>query len=179
MAVKISTCFIIFVLICTGSLQAVAQEKKPEKKKSPYHVVLLPEFYQYTPVVKKDTTYRYECYDYFDKRVNVDLMKDISAIDNITYTKNYYQFPNTGKNPVSPPYLTHKIYLYERNDDGTWIAIDQRTNIKTGFKENKSKIVRSDTVIVTNPVTGAKQPTIHKYFKLINVDMKTVKPHKD
>ena len=167
---------LIFLIGCIASLLPLSAREKNEKK---YRVILLPEFFRYLPVVIGDTTFKYECFDHRNNTLNVNDPADLDQIDNIAFVKCYFQYPKTGSSPISPPYLMNKEYVYFKNDDGFWVGIDMVSNIKTGFKENKTQIVRADTVFVTSSPGGENIPVIHRYFRMVPVDMKNVKKHRE
>jgi hypothetical protein len=169
--------FIVLAVACICAIPVYARQNKATGNHSlhpatqtdamnGYRVVLLPEFYNYKPVVKGDTTFKYECSKHHAP-VNMDTLHSINDVDNIRFTKSYFQYPNTHKSAVSPPYVSEQIYEYERTGPGTWVRIDSRTAYQTDLKENKKMIVRTDTIGITNPQTRNKEQVICKYYKLI------------
>jgi hypothetical protein len=167
--------YLNFMLFFLPVLGVFAQEKDAKN----YQIVLLPQFFRYGAVVVNDTTYKFECIGHRNNTLNVDELMDLSQIENITYVKCYFQSPRTGNSPISPPYLTSKQYVYFNNGGGDWVGIDMVTNIKTGFKEDRKQIVRSDTAFIVNHATGKSMPVIHQYYRVEQVDIKTVRKHKE
>jgi hypothetical protein len=164
-----------FSMLISISMSAVTGSA--QKTTESYRVILLPEFYHYQPVIINDTTYKYECFGEGSRLLNIDELNDISDVDNISYTKSFYQYPKRANSPISPPYASLQLYAYFKNDDGTWRGRDMVTQVKTGFREDKNKIVRSDTAMTANRLTGASQLVIHRYYEVKTVDIKTVKAH--
>lgn len=131
---------------------------------------LFPEFYYYWPVDKGDTVLRFDCYDADNKGMNADTISDIGNVAVISFMKVYSDFTQTfidheGKPKPLPVYRT--IYRYERTGPDTWKAIDYTGNYIAELKELKNVIVRSDSTMVTNNVTGSKELTIRKYYKVL------------
>jgi hypothetical protein len=162
MPLKTHSYFICLALSCITTLHAFAQR-----------TVLLPEFYHYKSTTNHDTVYKYELLDHANTILNPDELLNLNAVDNICYTKNYYRYPKGRNSAISPPYLADKLYIYEKGLNHTWLGIDRKTNVRTGFKEYRNKIVRADTVSVTT--AGTKQSLIHKYYKVDTVDISAVK----
>ncbi len=164
------TCIILLsVLAVAGGLPVFAQQgakKATSGPKSKYNVTLLPEFYQYSPIKKGDTTFSFECFDGNGKKMNLDSGFNINNAEEIFILKSYYQFPYKPGAIISPPYLSIKIFTFERTSKNTWVGTDLNTKEKTGIKEYMNTIARTDTVSVANPATGAKQNIIHKYYKV-------------
>lgn len=164
------TCIILlFALAVSSSIQVFAQtgtKKLIIAPKGKYKVTILPEFYQYTPIKKGDTTFSFECFDRNDKKMNLDSGFNINNAEEIFILKSYYQFPYKPGAIISPPYLSMKIFTFERTSKNTWIGNDLNNKEKTGIKEHMNTIVRSDTVTINDPATGGKQNIIHKYYKV-------------
>ncbi|MCW3123587.1 MAG: hypothetical protein JWQ38_3079 [Flavipsychrobacter sp.] len=166
---------IVFATTCTV-LNAHAQEKgrKNHKSKTSYKEILLPDFLNYEKVKKGDTTFSYDCYDHNNKKINVDTISTINSVDDIFYFKSYYQRPFKEGSAISPPYLSNKLYTYERTSETTWVGFNRMTKERTGLKDVFKTIVRKDTVTVTDPGSGVAQMIIHKYYKTEQVPFESV-----
>lgn len=166
-------CIAALLAVCLATGPLLAQEttkgKKPAApaavKSGNYKVVLLPDFFQYQPAKKGDTTFTYECYDKESKKIDIDEAGTLAKVHNIYYFKSYFQFPYKAGAVMSPPYLSKKLYSYENQGDNSWIGTDPFTDAQVGIKGDKNKIVRADTVTITNAVSKKKQSIIHKYYK--------------
>jgi hypothetical protein len=131
--------------------------------------LLFPEFYSYKPIRKKDTVYQYLCYDMRDSLINVDTLHSIYEVRYISVFQQYTDNLHTYKDAqgVEKPLPVSKIiYRYDKVGNDKWMSIDYSTNKYTKLKEDMGEIVRSDTVTVTHPVTGVKQPRINRYYKV-------------
>ena len=121
-----------------------------------------------------DTAYTFECYDEKEQKINVDEIPNAKGITDIYYYKSYYAAARRPGSPMSPPYLSAKLYSYERSGDASWVGTNRITREQTGLKEFPDTIVRKDTVYITKPESNVKQMVIHKYYKTERVAIDAV-----
>ena len=130
---------------------------------------VFPEFYSFWPVDKNDTTLKYQCYDMQNDLLNADTLHNVDEVKFIELVKVYTDYTHTyvdndGK-PQPMPVLS-KISRYDRSGIDKWVKQEFATKEYSYFKEDRSDIVRADTTSGLNPLTGNKQLTIRKYYKV-------------
>ncbi len=157
----------VFSTLVACARQGITKNKTAAgKKEQPvtYRILLLPDFYHYRQTIVNDTVFQYVCSrKHMD--VNADTLRTIDDVDEIKYTKNFYQYSNTAGGAISAPYLTKTLFDYDRDSHDTWIKLDKLTRNQTDVKEDRNKIIRADTVTITNRQTGITEHVIHRYYK--------------
>jgi len=128
------------------------------------NTILLPDFYHYEQAKHGDTTYSYECYDKDMHQINMYDLNDVSEISSIKYVKRFYQSAPKPGNTISPPYLTQRIYTYQHPSSDIWLRINPQDEI-THYKIYKDRVLRSEQVTISDPVSGQKRNVTFKYFK--------------
>ena len=133
---------------------------------------ILPEFYNYFSEHKKDTTWKFECYDSRDSILNIDTVKNIKDVWFISLFKSYTDSAHTykdsdGKKKLLP--VSSIIKRYDRQGKDKWMCIDYAHNKYTQLKEFPGEIVKTDTTIIVDPVTGKEESKYYKYYKVIPV----------
>jgi hypothetical protein len=173
---------VVLFLILAGVIHLTAQQvskKKPVADKpvaappateadSPAFF-LFPEFYSFWPVDKNDTILKYECLDQKDSLINADTLSNIDEVKSILLVKTYIDYTRTYIDPDGRPQpmpVTTHIYRYDKDGKDTWMGKSYATNGYLQLKEFRDDIVRADTTAGTNPLTGNKQLTIRKYYKV-------------
>lgn len=130
---------------------------------------LYPEFYTYWPIDRNDTILRYECYDASHNPLNADTFTNAGDIGYISLIKSFTDYLNTyidAEGKPRPQTVSKVLYRYERTGPDTWKALDVQHMVTTELQENRSRIVRTDTTTLMNPVTNLPQKTIRKYYKV-------------
>ncbi len=176
---------IITALLSTAShLHAQTGDKKQEKVQVysfeagsgidaysngvPDNVRLLyfPEFYSPLPKKHKDTTFKYECYDSRDSILNH--VKENSEVRFISLFKSYDDPVHTyiDKGVKKPLPISSIIRRYDRVGDDKWISVDYATNKYSELKEYRNQVVRSDSVVIVDPIDKKESITIYSYYKV-------------
>jgi len=166
---------ILLMLLFLNAVQVAAQDKK--KKNDTTRFFLFPEFYTYWPVEINDTILKYECADISHNPLNVDTLRTLNDVRFITFIKTYNDYLHTFIDPEGKPRpvpVSKILYRYERTGANIWTAFDNLNNYTTVLQEDPGKIVRSDTTILANPVTGNKQMTIRRYYKVAEIEQSGV-----
>lgn len=133
---------------------------------------LFPEFYSYWPVTINDTVLKYECYDAMHLPLNMDTLRNLSDLHYVSFIKFYTDYLQTGIDQEGKPQplkIANILYKYERTGSDTWTALDNINHYTTTLQEQTKNIVRADTSIITNKLTGGKQLTIRRYYKVVEV----------
>lgn len=137
-----------------------------------------PEFYHHWPVDHNDTILKYECYDAYNSQLNVDTISDANVLQHINFVKTFTNYMHTfidvdGK--PKPSVVRKTIFRYDKMESDSWRCLEYSNGNVTEVKEIKSNIVRADTTVVTDPLTGANQMTVRRYYKVVEVE-KPAKP---
>ena len=178
---------LILVFLLYSSAQLFAQNDKKEEKVQVYQMqvdggmdafftdttvklLYFPEFYSPRERKHNDTIYKFECYDSRDSILSP--IKENSEIRFISEFKSYTDPVHTykdadGKKKQLP--VSSIIRRYDRVGDDKWISVDYATNKFTELKEYRNKVVRSDSLIILDPVTNKKLTTIYSYYKVEKV----------
>ncbi len=184
-----NTLALIVVLVVGCLSQAFGQQEGPKPEKRVIHspkpkpvqtqeqtnvptetnVFYFPEFYYFWPIEKNDTTLRYECYDAHNELINVDTLHNINIVQHIYFIKSFRNYMHTyidGDGKPSPSIVSKTLYRYDRLDNDLWKSTDLNNNYTFELKEFKKEIIRMDTTLVTDPITGIHQQSIRKYYKV-------------
>ncbi len=133
----------------------------------PDNVQLLyfPEFYSHG-TKHKDTVFKFECYDSRDSILTH--VKENSEIRFISVFKSYddpvHTYVDNGVKKALP--ISSIIRRYDRVGDDQWISVDYATNKVANLKEYRNQIVRSDSVIILDPINNKELITIYSYYKV-------------
>jgi len=131
--------------------------------------IYVPEFYSSSPAKVMDTTYKFECYDSRDSILLPTQIKDAKDVRFISEFKSYtdkdhtYTDADGSKKPLP---VSSIIRRYDRVGEDKWMSIDYTTNQYTQLKETSSYIVRTDTIMITDPVTNKEETLIYCYYKI-------------
>lgn len=134
---------------------------------------LYPEFYSYWPVTVNDTILKFECYDASHNPLNMDTLQNLGDVHYISFFKTHNDYLHTyidQEGRPRPTPVSKKLYWYERSGANMWKAFDNLNNYTSLLQEDVSTIVRTDTTILPHPVTGNKQMTVRKYYKVTEVE---------
>ena len=136
------------------------------------YTCLLPEFYTRFPKYDKDTTWKFELYDSRDSIINIDTVQDINIVRYFSLFKSFTDSAHTykdsnGKDQLMP--VSSIIHRYDKTGDDKWISINYTNNKYTELREYKQDIVKTDTVIIVDPITGKEQSIFYKYYKVIPI----------
>ncbi len=131
---------------------------------------LFPEFYSYQSKHIKDTTWIFECYDSRDSIMKIDTVHDINEVRYFSLFKSYTDSAHTykdsdGKKQLLP--VSSILQRYDRAGKDKWISINYSHNKYTELKEFPHDVVKTDTVIITDPITGKNQLKLYQYYKII------------
>ncbi|MCD6013618.1 MAG: hypothetical protein K0Q79_3480 [Flavipsychrobacter sp.] len=138
---------------------------------------LYPEFYTYWPVTINDTVLKYECYDANHNPLNMDTLQRLNDVHYINFVKTYNDHLQTfiaQDGSPRPKPVSQKLYWYERAGADLWKAFDNRNNYTSLLQEQVSNIVRADTTILIDPISGNKQMTVRKYYKVVEIEKSNV-----
>lgn len=179
----------LFLALCLPLAQLRAQDGKKEKApvfnyviddpmdafgRQPaeeiiYYPVAFPDFYSFKPRMVKDTTFKFESYDTHNELILLDSLHDIDDVRYISLIKSYNDPVETyvdSKGVKQPLPIARIIYRYDKVGSSKWLSVDYATNKSTYLAEFTNYTSRVDTATGTNPVTGAPQKIIHKYYKV-------------
>ena len=183
---KRTTLLVMIILLGITAVHIFAQGKKKkaankvnthdqitEYDSTDYHYFLFPQFYTYWPIDNNDTILKYECYDVNMNFINVDTLYNISDVQHISFVKIYTNYTQTyidadGKPRPQP--VMKKLYKYDRTGTDTWAGFDYINHYSSTLKEYRNDIVKTDTTIITDPITGTRQLTIRKYYKVLEIE---------
>lgn len=178
---------VVLVIGCLSQVFGQQEGPKPEKRVMHSHkpkpaqtqeqtnvptetnVFYFPEFYYFWPIEKNDTTLRYECYDAHNELINVDTLHNINIVQHIYFIRSFRNYMHTyidGDGKPSPSIVSKTLYRYDRLDNDLWKSTDLNNNYSFELKEFKQEIIRMDTTVVTDPITGTRQQSIRKYYKV-------------
>ena len=163
-------------LLTAGQLYAQGSGKDSRKSKSggptnpagsakTVKVLLFPDFYHYNMSKIGDTILGYECYDKDLHQIYMYNLKSSDEVDHIKYFKSYYQFARKAGSPVSPPLLSNLQYTYAHPSPDKWIRMEPETGAMMHYKLYKNKIVRTDSVTLTDPGTNKQRSFVYRYYK--------------
>ncbi len=131
--------------------------------------IYVPEFY--SPAASKimDTTYSFECYDSRDSVIMPTHIQDAKDVRFISEFKSYTDKEHTyidadGSRKLMP--VSSIIRRYDRVGEDKWMSIDYATNQYTQLKATTSFIVRTDTVMVKDPISDKEETIIYCYYKI-------------
>jgi hypothetical protein len=135
-------------------------------------IYLLPEFYSITPKHSKDTMWKFECYDARDSIINIDTVSDINEVRYFSVFKSFTDSAHTYKDANGQKQLlpvSSIIQRYDRIAKDKWRSIDYSRNKYSELKEFQQNIVKRDTTIIWDPVTGKEQSYYYKYYKVVTL----------
>lgn len=137
-----------------------------------------PEFYHHWPVDHNDTILKYECYDAYNAQLNVDTLNDANVLQHIYFVKTFTNYMHTfidvdGK--PKPSVVRKTVFRYDKMESDAWKCLEYSNGNVTEVKEIKSNIVRADTTVIADPLTGANQMTVRRYYRVVEVE-KPAKP---
>ena len=185
---------LIIIAFLINGFQLFAQDKKEKKdEKVPVYnystddpmdafnrlnvsnatYIYVPEFCSLLPPKIMDTTYKYECYDSRDSIIWLTQIHDITEVRFISLFKSYPDSAHmyTDVYGVRQPLpVSSIIRRYDRVGDDKWMSIDYKTNKYTTLKESRTYIVRTDTVLITDPMTNKELPLIYCYYKVETIN---------
>ena len=133
-------------------------------------ITLMPEFYKPFPTHNKDTTWKYECYDSRDSVISIDTVQSINDVRYISLFKSFTDSAHTYKDSNGRDQLlpaSSIIQRYDRTGKDKWLSINYANNKYTELKEYPGEIVKTDTIMVTDPITGKGDTIFYKYYKVI------------
>ena len=183
--------YFLFPICAFFTLSTFAQDKKKDTKVPVYNYSLndpmetfnplmgvektyryYPEFYSYSSYKIADTTFQFECYDSRDSVINPLAIKDIGDVRFISLFKGYLDPVQTYKDydgTRKPLPVSSIIRRYDRVGNDKWMSIAYATNKYTELKESRTYIVRTDTMLVTDPISNKETATINCYYKVAPV----------
>jgi len=129
------------------------------------NTLFFPDFYDYQPTKKGDTTWSFECSDNDLHIIRPYDLNDVNDIGQIKYYISFYQYPVKPGAIINPPYLSSLVYKFAHPGPDKWIGIDPVTGQMARYTLYKSKIVRTEDLEFTDQVTGKKRKVTYKYFK--------------
>jgi len=157
----------------TKTTTQTTEDKAARPKLDSAVVFLSPEFYSPWPVDKNDTLLKYECIDAQDELLNADTLYNMNSVKYIMLVKTYTDYTRTyvdkDGRPQPMPVVT-PIYRYDRNGADKWAGKNVTSGELSYFREYRDQVVRADTTIDADPVTGTNRWTIRKYYKVEQVN---------
>jgi hypothetical protein len=152
------TLFFAMVTVEQIYAQTVASDKSAT-------VLFFPDFYRYETKKDGDTTYSYECYNRNEHKIFTYELMDVDDIDNIKCYRSFYTKPRMPNSPVSPPVNVKIQFQYVHPGHDQWLRYDPTTGEIAHYKIFKNKIVRTDSIMITDPATNNKRSFVYEYFK--------------
>ena len=130
------------------------------------HLLYFPEFYSPRATRHKDTVFKFECYDSRDSILKN--VKENSEVRFISMFKSYDDPVNTymDKGVKKPLPISSIIRRYDRVGDDNWLSVDYATNKVSNLKEYRNQVIRSDSVIIVDPIDKKESITIYSYYKV-------------
>jgi len=185
--------FLIITLLCCGTTTLHAQDEKGKvpvfnyviddpmdkfgSQKDSVSIVryfLYPRFFTYWPIDNNDTILKYLCFDASHNLVDMDTLLKITDVQHISFIKSYTDYLQTNIDTTDgkphPLSVSTTLYQYDRTGADTWKGFDFGSNFTSQLREYKDNIVKADTTVVVNPVTGNKQLTIRQYYQVVEID---------
>ncbi|MBC7554364.1 MAG: hypothetical protein H7257_10340 [Taibaiella sp.] len=122
---------------------------------------LAPDFYKPIAIQKRDTIFRFECYDNRDSIINS--VTDFGKVRYYSVFKNYIDSTHTykdaqGKKQYLP--VSKIVERFDRLGSLKWMHVAYPSNIITELKDIKTDIVNTDTL--TDGQSGVK---IYRYYR--------------
>lgn len=130
---------------------------------------LLPEFFNFMQQRLGDTIIRYDAYDIDSKKLGVDTLKDYTRLRYLSKVYQYVDHVNKYKdsNGVWQPLPIERImYRYDKAGTDLWMTVDYHTNKSETVREYPNQITKSDSVVITDPVTGGEFMNVYMYYKV-------------
>ncbi len=131
-----------------------------------------PQFYSYLPSTVNDTVYKYECYDANQNPINVDTVQNANGIKFISFIKTFTDYTNTyvdSQGKAQPVPVSKMLYKYDRTGADSWESFDFVNNYKAELKEYKDEVLKADTTVLVDPITGTRQLTIRRYYRVVEL----------
>ncbi len=164
----------VFTNIADDPTDPVKAKKGGE---SPTRYFLFPEFYAYWPIDNNDTILKYECYDANHNVINMDTLHSMGDVYFISFIKKHTDYTRTiiteEGQAISLP-VSRILYKYERTGQDAWKGYDLLHEYTSQLQENKSQIVRADSSYIVNAASGARQLTVRKYYKVLEIEKENV-----
>ncbi len=181
----------VIILLGISGVQVLAQNKKkgttpkggPVKDSTTadrlalydstrYHYFLFPQFYSYWPIDNNDTILKYECFDASGNSINMDTLYNINDVQHISFVKIHTDYTQTyidAEGKPKPQPVSKTLYKYDRTGPDTWTGLDLIYNYTSQLQEYKNDIIRTDTTTIIDPITGTRQITVRKYYKVVEI----------
>jgi hypothetical protein len=180
----------VCVLIAVTGAAQDKKEKKVEEKTPVYNYTVgndpmeafgplsyaektykyFPEFYVRQAYDHSDTTFKFECYDSRDSIMNFSSIDDITKVRFISLFKSYpdkaHPFTDAKDGVRKPLPVSSIIRRFDRVGDDKWLSVDYATNKYSKLKEYRTNVVRTDTVVIEDPVSHKEKATIYCYYKV-------------
>ncbi len=133
---------------------------------------LVPEFYYADSLHKGDTTLTYECYDARDSVVNTDTLRSFEKITGYALLKQFKDPDHTytdanGQKQQLP--LTFIVKRFDRLGKEKWMSVAYPGNKYSELKEDRNKIVRTDSFMENGAENNEVILDIYKYYKVAKV----------
>ena len=130
---------------------------------------LLPEFFNFTERKLGDTIIRYDAYDINSMKMGVDTLTDHTRLRFLSKVYQYLDHVNKYKdsNGVWQPLPIERImYRYDKTGTDLWLTVDYHTNMPETVREFPNEITKSDSVLVTDPVTGRDRLNVYRFYRV-------------
>lgn len=161
-----------FITTDTIPSPQVPKEKEKETELENRYFTF-PQFYSYWPVNVNDTVLKYECFDGSQNPINVDTLQNINDIKYISLVKTYTDYVNTyvdSQGKASPVPISKMLYKYDRTGADSWRSFDYTSNYIAELKEYKDDLMKSDTTMLVDPITGTKQLTVRRFYRVVEIE---------
>jgi hypothetical protein len=187
---------VLLVMACVAlcSTQSFAQKgkkKKKEEEKIPVYnyviddpmdvfgrqppesvettTVMLPQFFSLDVRRSGDTSFTYEGFDAANNPLKADTLSDYSRLRYVSLIQRYTDPGHTYRDSTGKlkPLPTEKIvYRYDKTGNDKWFTVNYATNKSEMLQEFPSDIVRTDTIVVVDPVTTRYHTRLYRYYRV-------------
>jgi hypothetical protein len=155
-----------FNYVVDDPMDAFGPGKTPPEQRKVITVYTVPEFYFPSPRKVKDTTFTFLCYDSRDT-----LIKEVSNFDLVHYYSLFKEYNDPvhtyNDNGIKKPLpISSIVKRYDQIAKDKWMSVEYPRNKYTELKGFRNTIVKTDTLGVIDPATGAGIYHIYKYYKV-------------
>lgn len=157
--------------ITRDSVPSVTAPQKEELLPNRYF--LFPQFYSYWPANVNDTILKYECFDANQNPINVDTLQNVLDVKFISLVRSYTDYVNTyidSQGKASPVPISKMLYKYDRTGADSWRSFDYSSNYVAELREYKDDVMKADTTVLIDPITGTKQLTVRRFYRVLEIE---------
>ena len=158
---------IVFLAVCCSLCRAQQRSEHVRVDNAPV-VLLVPEFFSYSPTYKRDTVFTFQCFDEDDSLIKD--VKDFAQVKYVSQMKSFIDSNHTYRDDdgkYKPLPVSTIIVRYDRQGEHNWLSVNYATNKYTELVEVPDEVVKSDTINALNTVTHNSEPAVVvKYYRV-------------